>query len=105
MARLIARWGHTVETAANVATALRMANSQPFDLLISDLGLPDASGTDLMRQLRQSSSMPGIAISGFGTEQDTARSLAAGFAAHVTKPVADAETQNAHRSDCDDRGP
>lgn len=87
MARLIARWGHTVETAGNVATALRMANSQPFDLLISDLGLPDASGTDLMRQLRQSSSMPGIAISGFGTEQDAARSLAAGFAAHVTKPV------------------
>ena len=76
-----------METASDVATALRVANCQPFDLLISDLGLPDGSGLELMRALRDAQGMNGIALSGFGTDEDVAASAAAGFAAHLTKPV------------------
>ncbi len=80
--------GHTVETAGDVATALELAGQQAFDLLLSDLGLPDGSGHDLMRQLRQRGhKFPGIALSGYGQEEDIQRSREAGFAAHLTKPA------------------
>jgi len=45
--------GHTVESAGDVATALELAGQTAFDLLMSDLGLPDGSGHDLIRQLRK----------------------------------------------------
>ena len=77
-----------VETAGDVATALELAGRHPFDLLISDLGLPDGSGHDLMRELRsRGHTFPGIALSGYGQEEDILRSREAGFAAHLTKPV------------------
>ena len=80
--------GHTVEMAGDVATALELAGQQAFDLLVSDLGLPDGSGHDLMRQLRQRGhKFPGIALSGYGQEEDIQRSHEAGFAAHLTKPA------------------
>jgi two-component system CheB/CheR fusion protein len=80
--------GHTVETAGDVATALELAGQQRFDLLVTDLGLPDGSGHDLMRQLRQRGySFPGIALSGYGREEDVQRSREAGFATHLTKPA------------------
>ena len=80
--------GHTVETAGDVATALELAGQHAFDLLVSDLGLPDGSGHDLMRQLRQRGhKFPGIALSGYGQEEDIQRSREAGFAAHLTKPA------------------
>ena len=58
-----------------------------FDLLISDIALPDGSGMDLMMQLRAISKIPGIAISGFGNNGDIERSLQAGFSEHLIKPV------------------
>ena len=59
-----------------------------FDLLMSDLGLPDGSGHDLMRQLRERGhKFPAIALSGYGQEEDIRRSHEAGFAAHLTKPA------------------
>jgi CheY-like chemotaxis protein len=80
--------GHVIETAADVAKGLELAGQHRFDLLISDLGLPDASGHDLMRQLRaQGHRFPGIAMSGYGQEEDIRRSQEAGFAAHLTKPA------------------
>ncbi len=88
MKRLLEGKGHQVETAADVASALRLSETQPFDLLVSDLGLPDGSGLDLMRAIRaRGSALPGIALSGFGQEQDMIQSREAGFAVHVTKPV------------------
>ena len=68
-------------------TARELAAGQHFDLVISDLGLPDGSGLDLMRQLRETWHLPGIALSGFGSEDDVAASTAAGFTEHITKPV------------------
>jgi two-component system CheB/CheR fusion protein len=79
---------HRVEWAADVAAGLKLAATHEFDLLLSDLGLPDGTGVDLMRTLRQAgSTLPGIVLSGYGQDQDVARSLEAGFAAHLVKPL------------------
>jgi CheY-like chemotaxis protein len=88
MQRLLMADGHEVETAGDVAAALKLAKGKQFDLLLSDLGLPDRSGLDLMRELRRrGDSVPGIALSGYGQEEDIRRSKEAGFAAHLTKPT------------------
>jgi CheY-like chemotaxis protein len=58
-----------------------------FDLLISDIALPDGTGMDLMMQLRAISKIPGIATSGFGNSGDIERSLQAGFSEHLIKPI------------------
>jgi CheY-like chemotaxis protein len=64
-----------------------LAGKSQFDLVISDLGLPDLTGHELMRQLRDRFSLTGIALSGYGMENDVAESRAAGFRFHLTKPV------------------
>jgi CheY-like chemotaxis protein len=88
MVRLLELDGHRVETAADVATALEAATRRDFDLLVSDLGLPDRSGLDLIRELRaRGHRLPAIALSGYGQEQDLDNSRTAGFAAHLIKPV------------------
>ena len=87
MTRLLDSHGHSVRTADCLAAALRAAAAETFDLLISDIGLPDGSGLDLMRQLHAQYALKGIALSGFGTEEDLRKSKEAGFAAHLTKPV------------------
>jgi CheY-like chemotaxis protein len=70
-----------------VREALEIADREDFSLLISDIGLPDGSGIDLMRRLAQIREIKGIAISGFGMEEDVARSREAGFIEHLTKPI------------------
>lgn len=85
MRRLLGRRGYVV----TLATARRAAASHTFDLLICDLGLPDGSGLDLMRELAsRPTKLPGIALSGYGMPDDARRSLEAGFIEHITKPVA-----------------
>jgi CheY-like chemotaxis protein len=79
--------GHLVESAATGAAALTLAGRQVFDLVISDLGLPDFSGTELMTILRERYSLRGVALSGYGMEEDIRRSKSAGFEEHLTKPV------------------
>jgi CheY-like chemotaxis protein len=77
-----------VHKAGDVEAALDMAAEHSFDLLISDLGLPDGSGVDLMRELRsRGHAFPAIALSGYGQEKDLAQSRSAGFQAHLVKPV------------------
>jgi signal transduction histidine kinase len=78
--------GHDVRLTHTVADGLRAAASEQFDIVVSDIGLPDGSGLDLMRQLATPST-GAIALSGFGMEDDQRKSLAAGFARHLTKPV------------------
>jgi signal transduction histidine kinase len=86
-ARAIQDWGHVVQTAMSVQSAIQIAERERFDLLLSDLGLPDGSGHDLMRELQGRYGLKGIAISGYGMEGDLRRSKEAGFSEHLTKPV------------------
>lgn len=86
MSRLLNQMGHRVRTACSVASAIAMARDRLPDLLISDLGLPDGSGLQIMRELL-SQGVKGIALSGFGMEDDLRRSDEAGFAKHLTKPI------------------
>jgi two-component system CheB/CheR fusion protein len=80
--------GHKVKTAGDVTTALDMASRDRFDVLVSDIGLPDGSGVDLMRALRlRGDTLPGIAVSGFGHAGDVESTRSAGFLAHLVKPV------------------
>jgi signal transduction histidine kinase len=87
LSRLLTKDGHTLCPASSKQEALATFSSQQFDAVISDLGLPDGSGLELMRELRQIRPVAGIAISGYGTEDDVRHSKAAGFVAHLTKPV------------------
>ena len=85
--RMLEGAGYGVGQANSLAGARDLATKRPFDLLISDVGLPDGSGLDLMRELRERQGICGIALSGFGMDDDLAASKAAGFSAHLTKPV------------------
>ncbi len=87
LGRILRNAGFDLSHAGTVAEARALAGTRRFDLLISDLGLPDGSGLDLMKALREAQGMKGIALSGFGTDDDVAASQAAGFSAHLTKPV------------------
>ena len=87
LSQLLQRRGHWVTPADSVAVARRRATEATFDVLISDLGLPDGDGTVLMRELRQQYGMMGVALTGYGMSQDIERTTAAGFEAHLTKPV------------------
>ncbi|HKU00193.1 MAG TPA: response regulator [Paraburkholderia sp.] len=87
MSQLIRALGHEVAVAASVAGALALTAAQRFDLVVSDIGLPDGSGIDFIRAFRKDSAAPAIALTGFGTDDDVRRSLDAGFTAHLTKPV------------------
>jgi CheY-like chemotaxis protein len=87
MIRLLSRRGHTVCAATTISEALACLEQGPIDLLVSDVGLPDGSGRDLMEKIRQTRDLPGIALSGYGTDADVNESTSAGFSAHLTKPV------------------
>jgi len=85
---LLERQGYEVAIAKNVRMAIDIATSQQFDLLISDIGLPDGTGLDLMRALVSSGHpVKAIALSGYGMESDIRKSYEAGFLEHLTKPV------------------
>jgi len=85
--KLLARRGHLVAVSHDVQSAMDAAVRNKFDLLISDIALPDGTGIDLMIQLRAIANVPGIAISGFGNDGDIERSLQAGFSEHLIKPI------------------
>jgi len=93
--KILERRGYHVELATTMDAALTFANRGAFDLLVSDVGLPDGSGLELMQRLRQTRIVPGIAMSGFGTDEDIRRSLEAGFSDHLTKPISIAKLEEA----------
>ena len=87
LAKLLNRSGYKVRTACSYAEAMDVAGREPIDLLISDVGLPDRSGLELMQELRTARPTKGIALSGFTDERDIQASYEAGFAKHLNKPL------------------
>jgi PAS domain S-box-containing protein len=97
LARLLAGAGYEVQTAHSVAAALHLASASPFDVMVSDIGLPDGTGYELMAQIRDQYAIPGIALSGFGMEDDLRKGRDAGFEEYVVKPVSVAHIDRAIR--------
>lgn len=87
LSALLRRRKHLVSTAGSLEEARKLVIQQSFDLLISDLGLPDGTGYELMAELAPKLPLKGIAVSGFGMEHDIAHSQEAGFVNHLIKPV------------------
>ena len=87
LARLLSRRGNKVETARSAQEARSLSSGKTFDLLISDIALPDATGYELLEELSAKHGLRGIAISGFGSDADLAQSKAAGFLEHLVKPI------------------
>jgi signal transduction histidine kinase len=85
--RNMQRHGYTVVTAGSMAAAIGAFKDNPVDVIVSDIGLPDGDGCELIQALHAIRLVPGIALSGYGMEKDLQRSRDAGFAEHLTKPV------------------
>ncbi len=95
LTNLLGRRQHVVVAVGSLSEARAAAQMERFDLVISDLALPDGSGNDLMAELRSRYGLRGIALTGYGDEDEVVRSRKAGFVAHLTKPVAIGELEDA----------
>lgn len=87
ISQLLTVSGHTVETTGTVFDAMASIRQQHFDLLICDLSLPDGTGHDLMKSIPAEKPIKGILLSGYGSAEDIAHSLAVGYRVHLIKPV------------------
>ena len=87
LSRLLTHFGHQTAVASNRESALAMMESQIFDLVLCDIGLPDGSGHEVISQARQKWPIKAVAITGFGTDEDVRRSKKAGFDFHLVKPL------------------
>ena len=86
-ARLLRSFGYRVTTVGCAKAALQAFAGGSFDLVISDLGLPDGSGQDLLREMLVRRAVRAIALSGYGMDSDVQESLRAGFREHLVKPI------------------
>lgn len=87
LAQLLTSRSYRVTVAASLAEARAIAGTENFSLVISDIGLPDGSGYELMNELKKRSAVKGIALTGYGMAEDVMRSKEAGFVTHLTKPI------------------
>jgi CheY-like chemotaxis protein len=90
LSMLMTHAGYDVSTAASAQDAIALAREHHFDVIISDIGMPEMNGYELAKTLR---SLPGyetvpmVAVTGYSMFDDRSRSLTAGFNEHVTKPI------------------
>ena len=87
LARLLAHFGHQIVVADSQQTALETLRSKAFDVVLSDIGLPDGSGYDVITEAKRTRGVAGIALTGYGRDEDVQRGKQAGFDFHLTKPV------------------
>ena len=92
------RSGHQVTVLPDGQTALSRNDLANFDVILSDIGLPDVNGWDLMRKLRSRTRAYAIAMSGFGGEADVQRSLVSGYQYHLVKPFGPAALEEVLRN-------
>jgi CheY-like chemotaxis protein len=87
LSRLLTHFGHQISVADNTRRALEIMASEKFDVVLCDIGLPDGSGYEVIAQAKRKRPVKGVAITGFGTEEDIRRGKEAGFDFHLVKPV------------------
>jgi CheY-like chemotaxis protein len=87
LTNLLRRRGYQVQSALNFQSALDLSVNEQFDVLISDLALPDGTGIDLIQTLQSKRPLIGIALTGFGMEDDIRKGREAGFRHHLVKPI------------------
>jgi DNA-binding response OmpR family regulator len=87
LARLLSRRGYDVEPARDRKEARALAGEKTFDLLVSDVALPDGTGCELLEELSVRHGLRGIAMSGFGSDVDLVQTREAGFLEHLVKPI------------------
>ena len=97
LARLLTHFGHHISAAVGVDDALNIFRAHQFDVVLSDIGLPDGTGYDVISQAKRSREVKGIALTGFGMAEDVRRSKEAGFDFHLTKPIDVAELRSVLR--------
>ena len=85
--KVLQQMGHEVEACSTVATACQKLKERKFDVLLSDIGLPDGSGIDFIKAAREICQTPAVALTGYGMAEDIDRCLQAGFEEHLTKPI------------------
>lgn len=95
---LLSRNGYVVIGAGSGEDALSLASSYPFDLVISDIGLPGIDGCGLMKQLRERYGLHGIAVTAYKADADIERGREAGFEAYLTKPLNSAQLSDTVRA-------
>jgi len=87
LCRLLKHFGHNISEADCTRRALEIMRSQAFDVILSDIGLPDGSGYEVISHAKQNQPVKGVALTGFGSDEDIRRGREAGFDFHLTKPV------------------
>ncbi len=93
-AMLLKLHGHSINVAHDGETALRLYREFGPDIIILDIGMPRISGLDICKKIREDDADTFIiAVTGYGTESDKAKSRAVGFDSHLTKPVDFAELE------------
>jgi PAS domain S-box-containing protein len=97
LARLLRHFGYEIAIAGTVEEALNAFRAQKFDAILSDIGLPDGTGYDVMSEAKRTGEIKGVALTGYGMSEDVRRSKEAGFDFHLTKPVDVAELRTVLR--------
>jgi CheY-like chemotaxis protein len=99
LARLLKHFGYEIAIAGTVEEALSVFRAQKFDAILSDIGLPDGTGYDIMSEAKRTrdGEIKGVALTGYGMSEDVRRSKEAGFDFHLTKPVDVAELRTVLR--------
>jgi CheY-like chemotaxis protein len=87
LSRLLTHFGHEISMADGAQSALEIVESKEFDVVLSDIALPDGSGYDIIAEAKRKQPVKGVALTGFDTEEDFQRSKEAGFDFHLTKPI------------------
>jgi CheY-like chemotaxis protein len=98
----LAKLGHNVRTAGSVEAAVKNVIDHRFDLIFSDVGLPDGNGVSLMHGIRRFCDTPAIALTGYSSADDIARCMRAGFNLHLKKPVGPEMLREAIATCCPD---
>jgi hypothetical protein len=87
LSRLLSHFGHEISVADCRRSALEIFESKKFDVVLSDIGLPDGSGYDVISEAKRKRPVKCVALTGFGTDEDIRRGKEAGFDFHLIKPV------------------